>query len=70
MEMNDGTLYQTEIISIRKGAAGQPGEMTGMIVYSDDRILGDITSNSIRGYSENAIRRHWHSERRKLCPLD
>ena len=49
MEMNDGTLYQTEIISIRKGAAGQPGEMTGMIVYSDDRILGDITSNSIRG---------------------
>jgi len=47
--MNDGTLYQTEIISIRKGAAGQPGEMTGMIVYSDDRILGDITSNSIRG---------------------
>ena len=49
MEMNDGTLYQTEIISIRKGAAGQPGEMPGMIVYSDDRILGDITSNSIRG---------------------
>lgn len=49
MEMNDGTLYQTEIISIRKGAAGQPGEMTGMIVYSDDRILGDITRNSIRG---------------------
>ena len=49
MEMNDGTLYQTEIISIRKGAAGQPGEMTGMIVYSDDRILGDIISNSTRG---------------------
>ena len=49
MEMNDGTLYQTEIISIQKGTAGHPGEMTGMIVYADDRILGDITSNSIRG---------------------
>ena len=49
MEMNDGTLYQTEIISIQKGTAGHPGEMTGMIVYSDDRILGDITSNSVRG---------------------
>mgnify|MGYP004510429421 FL=1 len=49
MEMNDGTLYQTEIISIQKGSAGHPGEMTGMIVYSDDRILGDITSNSVRG---------------------
>ena len=49
MKMNDGTLYQTEIISIQKGTAGHPGEMTGMIVYSDDRILGDITSNSVRG---------------------
>ena len=49
MEMNDGTLYQTEIISIQKGTAGHPGEMTGMIVYSDDRILGDITNNSVRG---------------------
>lgn len=49
MEMNDGTLYQTEIISIQKGTAGHPGEMTGMIVYADDRILGDITSNSVRG---------------------
>ena len=39
MKMNDGTL----------GTAGHPGEMTGMIVYSDDRILGDITSNSVRG---------------------
>ena len=49
MEMNDGTLYQTEIISIQKGTAGHPGEMTGMIVYNDERILGDITSNSVRG---------------------
>ena len=70
MEMNDGTLYQTEIISIRKGAAGQPGEMTGMIVYSDDRILGDITSNSTRGIFGKCNQRHWHLERRMLYPLD
>ncbi len=49
MDMDDGTLYQTEIVSIRKGTIGNPGEMTGMIVYSDDRILGDITENSNRG---------------------
>lgn len=49
MEMNDGTLYQTEIISIEKGKIGSPGEMVGMIVYSDDRILGDITRNSVQG---------------------
>ena len=70
MEMNDGTLYQTEIISIQKGTAGHPGEMTGMIVYSDDRILGDITSNSVRGISASAMTKHWHWERKRRCPLD
>ncbi|MCM1046141.1 MAG: hypothetical protein NC417_11585 [Candidatus Gastranaerophilales bacterium] len=49
MDMEDGTLYQTEIISVRRGEVGNPGEMTGMIVYSDDRIMGDITANSERG---------------------
>ncbi len=49
MEMYDGTLYQTEIIAIHKGSAGNPGEMTGMIVYSDENILGDITYNGEEG---------------------
>ncbi len=49
MEMDDGTLYQTEIISIKKGENGSPGEMTGLIVYSQERILGDIHYNSTQG---------------------
>ncbi len=49
MELDDGTLYQTEIVSIQKGKIGQPGEMVGMIVYSDEHILGDITENSEQG---------------------
>ena len=49
MHMEDGTLYYTDIVNIRKGTDGDPGEMTGMIVYSDENILGDITSNSERG---------------------
>ncbi len=49
MNMNDGTLYETEIVAIRKGVNGEPGEMTGMIVYADEKILGDITANSQEG---------------------
>ncbi len=49
MHMEGGTLYQTDIVEIQKGSAGNPGEMTGMIIYSNDRILGDITENSVRG---------------------
>ena len=49
MEMNDGTLYETEIVSIQKGTIGNPGEMVGMIEYSDVHILGDITANCAQG---------------------
>lgn len=49
MEVEDGTLYRTEIVSIKKGKAGTPGEMTGMIIYSEDRILGDIDYNGKEG---------------------
>lgn len=49
MNMTDGTLYQTKIVSIHKGTVGKPGEMVGMITYSDDRILGDIRRNSKQG---------------------
>ena len=49
MHMEGGTLYQTDIVDIQKGSSGNPGEMTGMIIYSDERILGEITDNSDRG---------------------
>lgn len=49
LQLDDGTLYETSIIDIRKGSIGKPGEMTGMIVYSDSHILGSITTNSVQG---------------------
>ncbi len=49
MNMDDGTLYQTEIVAVKKGRSGEPGEMTGMIIYTPERILGDITANNTRG---------------------
>lgn len=49
MSLDDGTLYQTEIIAIKKGKDGEPGEMTGMIVYSPEKILGDIYYNGKEG---------------------
>ena len=36
MHMEGGSLYQTDIVDIHKGSSGNPGEMTGMIIYSGD----------------------------------
>ncbi len=49
LELDSGTLYHTDIISIRKGVSGTPGEMTGLIDYDQKNILGDITVNSVEG---------------------
>ena len=49
MQLDSGTLYKTDIIAIKKGTKGDPGEMTGMIDYSDKNILGIITDNTEKG---------------------
>ncbi len=49
MHVDGGMLYETSIIDIKKGTVGNPGEMTGLIVYSDSHILGTITKNSTQG---------------------
>ena len=49
MEVKSGTLYGTEIIAIKRGKRGDPGEMTGMIEYTEQNILGVIYGNTTQG---------------------
>lgn len=49
IDIQGGTLYQTEIVNLKKGSNGEPGEMTGRIIYADQFILGEIRANSSRG---------------------
>ena len=49
MHVEGGTLYKTEIVSIQKGQSGTPGEMTGMIVYNENYVLGEIEYNGEEG---------------------
>ena len=49
MNLEEGTLYRTEIVGITRGANGSPGELTGYIEYDRDNILGEITENTAEG---------------------
>lgn len=69
MDMDDGTLYETEIISIKKGVDGDPGEMTGMIVYSENHILGDIYSNSTQGIFGVCNQKAWNLVQEEPIPI-
>jgi len=44
--MENGKLYQTDIIGIKKGESGNPGELSGVISYGKDSYLGTIDTNS------------------------
>ena len=49
LKIEDGTLYGSQIAKIRRGVRGKPGEITGLIDYSDAYIRGDIYQNTLAG---------------------
>ena len=49
MNLDEGTLYKTEIIGITRGSNGSPGELTGYIEYDSDNIIGEIRENTTEG---------------------
>lgn len=48
-----GALYDTSILELVKGQRGAPGEISGMITYSDRHIKGEITQNTQVGIFGN-----------------
>lgn len=46
MELEEGSLYITEIMSVMKGSAGNPGALEGVIYYDSESQRGVITENT------------------------
>lgn len=46
VEIENGELYETEILGIEKGTIGNPGVMAGVIYYGPGSQLGVITENT------------------------
>lgn len=49
MTLKTGKLYNAQIVDIVKGEKGSPGELSGIIQYSDDNIIGEVKSNTKNG---------------------
>ncbi|MBQ7944928.1 MAG: SpoIVB peptidase [Lachnospiraceae bacterium] len=49
LTLGNGLLYQAEIVNIKKGEKGSPGELTGVIEYNENNVYGMITTNSTQG---------------------
>ncbi|MDE6664403.1 MAG: SpoIVB peptidase [Lachnospiraceae bacterium] len=65
MQLEEGTLYKTEIVGITRGKDGSPGELTGYIEYENENIIGEITQNTaegIFGVCSNSMAEHTFCE--------
>lgn len=69
MEMEEGILYETEIISVMKGESGIPGELTGIIHYKEESRLGEIQSNTPEGIFGTVNERFLSEIEQKSYPL-
>lgn len=49
MEVKSGSLYKTEIVAVKKGKDGTPGELTGVIDYNLSNKIGTVETNSVGG---------------------
>ena len=49
MEIENGTLYNAEVLSVVKGKNGTPGELIGIIRQSGISTIGEITENCSKG---------------------
>ncbi|MEY8338809.1 SpoIVB peptidase [Lachnospiraceae bacterium 62-35] len=57
VEIEKGTLYDTEILGISKGNPGNPGIMSGVIYYGPGSLLGEIEANTEEGIFGTANQR-------------
>lgn len=49
MEVKGGYIFESKILSIKKGAKGKPGEMVGTVCYDFENPYGSIQSNTNYG---------------------
>ena len=49
MEIQDGKLYRAQVQAVKKGEKGVPGEISGVIRYQEDQVIGDIKTNRDTG---------------------
>ena len=64
LEIQNGALYQAQILGIQKGAKGSPGELSGLIRYEPGKIIGSNETNS-----KNGIYGHFTGDRKSPISL-
>jgi stage IV sporulation protein B len=58
MEIDNGTIYDAQIMTIVRGKEGEPGELIGMIRQNEKNRIGNITDNTSQGIFGDVNRKY------------
>jgi len=67
VQMREGTVYRTSVVSVKKGTAGVPGQLMGTLEGRE--AIGDLTRNTdqgIFGHSKSG----WNGKALPVCSAD
>ena len=53
LSIKGGNLYCAQILGVQKGEKGSPGELSGLIRYRNDNVIGQISANTVNGIYGN-----------------
>ena len=53
LSIKGGNLYCAQILGVQKGEKGSPGELSGLIRYRNDNVIGHISANHTNGIYGN-----------------
>ena len=49
LSIKGGNLYCAQILGVQKGEKGSPGELSGLIRYRNDNVIGHVSKNTVNG---------------------
>ena len=71
LRLSDGRLYKAQVLGIKKGVRGTPGELEGVVYYGKDNQIGEVSSNTQIGIY-GTLTKNFREEKKNeslLCPI-
>lgn len=69
LRVSEGYIYDADIIGIKRGEKGVPGELTGVINYNKKNCLGTITQNSALGIRGKLVAEATETSTDRIYPV-
>lgn len=71
LRLSNGRLYRAQVLGIKKGVRGTPGELEGVVYYGKHNQIGEVSSNTEIGIYGKVTEKYRKEKKNEclLCPI-